>query len=78
MQNQSPTPVAPAGEKNLSLDLPNQIDYALVMEEFHRDQLIWWEQRRKWLEQQIPLNNLFAEFINSIQELDNEAKSQAL
>jgi hypothetical protein len=53
------------------INLSSELTQALAMEEYHRDQLIWWKSRREFLETQLPINNPFYDFIQEIPDNDN-------
>lgn len=58
-------PACLAGRALLGPSLSAQLDQAAAMEAYHREQLIWWKRRRKWLETQIP-NDSFKELIEEL------------
>lgn len=57
-------------------NLSSELTQALDMEEYHREQLLWWKKRREFLEQNIPINNPFYDFIQELP--DNGDNSEAI
>ena len=59
------------------IDLSEELSQALAMEEYHREQLIWWKQRRQFLEQHIPTDNPFYDFLQELPDNDDTEAFQA-
>lgn len=58
------------------INLSAELTQALQMEEYHREQLLWWKNRREFLESQIPINNPFYDFIQELP--DNGDNSETI
>lgn len=59
------------------VDLSQELTQALAMEEYHREQLLWWKKRRSFLESQIPTDNPLFDFIMELGEDDNSETKPA-
>lgn len=61
-----------------AVNLSEELSQALAMEEYHREQLIWWKQRREYLEQQIPTSdNPLIDFIRKMDNDQSDATTRA-
>ena len=59
-------PLPPESEQDSDDNLSSNVDEARMMEEHHRGLLLFWKQRRQRLENKIPLDDPFSEFLKGL------------
>lgn len=53
-------------------DLSSQLDQAIAMEDYCRQLLLQWKQRRQELEARIPLDDPIGDFLQELDDGDND------